>query len=105
MQYSYRLTRLPNGTRIATAEMPHMQSATVGLLAGIGGRYETREMGGISHFVEHLMFKGTKRRNARQLTEAVEGVGGYLNAFTTEDHTCYYAKAGARHFDRVCDVL
>ena len=59
----------------------------------------------MSHFLEHLLFKGTLRRNARQITAAIEGVGGYLNAFTTEDHTCYYAKAEARHFGRMCDVL
>jgi predicted Zn-dependent peptidase len=82
-----------------------MRSVTVGLWAGIGGRHEGVEESGISHFLEHLLFKGTKRRNTRQITAAVEGVGGYLNAFTTEDHTCYYAKAGVQHFDRLCDVL
>lgn len=105
MEYPYRLTRLPNGVRIATVEMPHMQSVSVGVWAAIGGRYETKKQSGISHFIEHLMFKGTKTRTAKQLTEAVEGVGGYLNAFTTEDHTCYYAKAGAQHLPILCDVL
>src|SRR5205823_323006 len=105
MQYQYHLSKLKNGMRVATAEMPHMQSVSVGIWAGIGGRFETKALSGISHFIEHLMFKGTRRRNAKQLTEAVEGVGGYLNAFTTEDHTCYYAKAGAPHFPVLCDVL
>ena len=105
MSYTYQVTRLPNGARIASVEMPHMRSVTVGIWAGIGGRHERADEGGISHFLEHLLFKGTKRRNSRQLTAAVEGLGGYLNAFTTEDHTCYYAKAGVRHFDRLCDVL
>ena len=105
MSYTYQVTRLPNGARIASVEMPHMRSVTVGVWAGIGGRHERIDEGGISHFLEHLLFKGTKRRNSRQLTAAVEGLGGYLNAFTTEDHTCYYAKAGMRHFDRLCDVL
>ncbi len=82
-----------------------MRSVTVGVWAGVGGRHERVGEGGISHFIEHLLFKGTKRRNPRQITAAVEGVGGYLNAFTTEDHTCYYAKACAGHFDRLCDVL
>lgn len=104
-QYPYRLTTLANGTRIATVEMPHMHSVSVGIWTGIGGRYEQKEESGISHFIEHLMFKGTKSRTAKQLTEAVEGVGGYLNAFTTEDHTCYYAKAGAQHLPILCDVL
>jgi len=82
-----------------------MRSVTVGVWAGVGGRHERVHEGGISHFLEHLLFKGTKRRNTRQITAAVEGVGGYLNAFTTEDHTCYYAKAGAPHFQKLCDVL
>src|SRR5471032_2237801 len=85
--------------------MPHMQSVSVGIWAAIGGRYENRKTSGISHFIEHLMFKGTKRRTARQLIEGIEGVGGYLNAFTTEDHTCFYAKAAGQHFAAMCDVL
>ena len=99
------LTTLPNGARIATIEMPHMQSVSVGIWAAVGGRYEPKAVCGISHFIEHLMFKGTEKRSARKITEAVEGLGGYLNAFTTEDHTCYYAKAGAAHLRTVCDVL
>lgn len=105
MDYPYRLTTLANGTRIASVEMPHMKSVSIGFWAAIGGRHEAREQSGIAHFLEHLLFKGTKRRNARQLSEAVEGLGGYLNAFTTEDHTCFYAKAGAQHLPELCDVL
>jgi len=105
MNFNYRLTRLKNGTRIATAEMPHMQSASVGIWAGVGGRYEPQKLSGISHFIEHLLFKGTKTRSAKKITESVEGIGGYLNAFTTEDHTCYYAKACASHMPQLCDVL
>ena len=101
----YRLTTLSNGLRIASVEMPHMQSVSAGVWIGVGGRYESAALGGMSHFIEHLMFKGTRRRNAKQITESVEGVGGYLNAFTTEDHTCYYAKAGARHLPVLADVL
>ena len=101
----YQLSQLPNGTRLATFEMPHMQSVALGIWAGVGGRFETKTASGVSHFLEHLMFKGTKRRTAKEITESVEGVGGYLNAFTTEDHTCYYAKAGYKHFGTLCDVL
>ena len=101
----YRLTQLKNGVRIASIEMPHMRSASVGIWAGVGGRHEPEALGGISHFTEHMLFKGTERRNARKITEAVEGIGGYLNAFTTEEHTCYYAKAGAAHLPVLCDVL
>lgn len=100
-----QLTTLPNGVRIASVEMPHMKTVSVGIWAMVGGRHEPLAFCGVSHFLEHLMFKGTARRNARKITEAVEGVGGYLNAFTTEDHTCYYAKAGARHLPILCDVL
>ena len=105
MQYPYQLTTLPNGVRIASVEMPHMHSVSVGIWAAIGGRHESKQSGGIAHFIEHLLFKGTKTRTARQIIESVEGIGGYLNAFTTEDHTCYYAKAGAQHLDTVCEVL
>ena len=105
MSDGYRVTTLKNGARIASIGMPHMQSATVGIWTAVGARHESKPLSGASHFVEHLLFKGTSRRNAKQITEAVEGVGGYLNAFTTEDHTCYYAKAGANHLGILCDVL
>jgi predicted Zn-dependent peptidase len=101
----YQISRLGNGTRLATFEMPHMQSAALGIWAGVGGRFESKSTSGISHFIEHLMFKGTKSRTAKEITEAVEGLGGYLNAFTTEDHTCYYAKAAGQHFGILCEVL
>jgi len=105
MEFPYRLTKLPNGVRIASVEMPYMRSVSLGVWAGIGGRHESAEQSGISHFMEHLLFKGTKRRTAKKITESVEGLGGYLNAFTTEDHTCYYAKASAPHLPELCDVL
>ena len=105
MHVAYRLTTLPNGVRIATAAMPHMRSVCAGLWAAVGGRHESREECGISHFIEHLLFKGTEKRTTKQITEAVEGIGGYINAYTTEDHTLYYAKAGVQHIAEVCDVL
>jgi len=105
MDFPYRLTKLPNGVRIASVEMPYMRSASLGVWAAVGGRHESSAQSGISHFIEHLLFKGTKRRTAKKITESVEGLGGYLNAFTTEDHTCYYAKASAQHLPELCDVL
>jgi predicted Zn-dependent peptidase len=105
MEFPYRLTKLPNGARIASVEMPYMKSVSIGIWAAIGGRHESSQQTGIAHFIEHLLFKGTKKRSAKKITESVEGLGGYLNAFTTEDHTCYYAKAGAGHLGKLCDVL
>ena len=101
----YNITTLPGGLRVITAPMPHMESVSVGVWIGIGGRYESRSRAGISHFLEHLLFKGTRRRTAKQLSQSVEGVGGYLNAFTGEENTCYYAKAGYRHLAVLLDVL
>ena len=101
----HHLTTLPNGLRVATAEMPHMASVCVGLWAGVGSRHEPARLNGAAHFLEHLLFKGTRRRSARRISGEVEGVGGYLDAFTAEDHTCYYAKAEASRLSQLGDVL
>src|SRR2546422_11779350 len=101
----YRITQLPSGVRVVTARMPHMESVSLGVWIGVGGRYESKRLCGISHFIEHLLFKGTPRRTAKQISQTVEGVGGYLNAFTGEESTCYYAKASHRHLDTLLDVL
>lgn len=96
---------LPNGLRVATCPMPSSQTVAVGLWSAVGARHEFARVGGISHFLEHLLFKGTKRRSARRISEEVEGVGGDLNAYTAEEKTCYYAAASAEHLGRVTDVL
>jgi predicted Zn-dependent peptidase len=85
--------------------MPHMQSVTFGLWAGVGGRHEPKQVSGISHFMEHMLFKGTRRRTARQIGQEVESVGGYLNATTTHDHTVYYGAAPANQFRKLTAVL
>ena len=100
-----RLSRLPGGAVVLTAAMPHLRSVSVGIWAGAGGRHESARLSGISHFLEHMLFKGTRRRTAKEISEAIEGVGGYLNAFTTEDHTCYYAHVGADRLGLAVDVL
>lgn len=82
-----------------------MASVAVGLWVGVGGRFEPAELSGASHFIEHLLFKGTARRSAKEISEAVEGVGGYLNAFTDEEQTCFHARVHADHFETVLDVL
>lgn len=101
----YQQTLLPNGTRVVTAELPHMASVAVGVWVGVGGRHEPASLNGISHFIEHLLFKGTRTRSAAAISQAVEGVGGYLNAFTDEDHTCFYARAHADRWPELLEVL
>ncbi|HVM60359.1 MAG TPA: pitrilysin family protein [Verrucomicrobiae bacterium] len=101
----FEITQLPSGVRVATAEMAHMESVSVGVWVGVGGRYEPARLSGASHFIEHLLFKGTARRSAKQISQTVEGIGGYLNAFTSEETTCYYAKASHEHLDTLLDVL
>jgi predicted Zn-dependent peptidase len=97
--------RLDQGAQLAVAHMPHVESISVGFWLGVGARHESKRQNGIFHFLEHMLFKGTTKRTAREITEAVEGVGGYLNAFTAEEMTCYYARASAKHLPVVIDVL
>lgn len=101
----YRVTRFPNGLTVATAEMPHMASVSVGVWVGMGSRYESAELNGVCHFIEHLLFKGTRKRSAREISQAVEGIGGYLNAFTSEESTCYHARARHDRFEELLEVL
>lgn len=101
----YQVTRLPNGLTVATAEMPHMASVSLGVWVGVGARYEPRELNGACHFIEHMLFKGTRRRSPKEISESVEGIGGYLNAFTSEEFTCFHARACADHVDVLLDVL
>lgn len=101
----YQVTKHPSGITVATAEMPHMASASLGIWVGVGGRYEPAALSGVSHFIEHMLFKGTKKRSAKEISETVEGGGGYLNAFTTEENTCFYAKGSSEQLPDLWDVL
>lgn len=102
---SYELSVLPNGVRIATAEMPHMASASLGFWSSVGSRHETAAEHGVAHFVEHLLFKGTTSRTASAIAREIEGVGGSIDAYTSEDHTCYYTRGPAELFEPMADVL
>lgn len=97
--------RLDSGAQLAVAPMPHVESVSVGFWLGVGGRHESKRQNGIFHFLEHMLFKGTTKRTAREISEAIEGVGGYLNAFTAEEMTCFYARASATHIRTVVEVL
>lgn len=101
----YRKTTLPNGLRVLTEAMPGVRSATVGIWADVGSAVEPHERRGISHLVEHMLFKGTRRRSAREIAETMDGVGGNLNAFTDKEATCYFAKVIDRHVPLALDVL
>src|SRR2546422_10823237 len=101
----YRVSQLKNGLSVVTAEMPHMTSVSVGLWVGIGSRYEPPELNGVCHFIEHMLFKGTRKRSAKEISQTVEGLGGYLNAFTGEETTCFHCRAGHERFDEFVDVV
>ena len=100
-----RLTTLPNGMRIVTEHMPGLQSASAGIWVLAGGRHERPEQNGIAHFLEHMAFKGTKRRNALQIAEEIEDVGGYINAYTSREMTAYYARVLQADVALALDVI
>ncbi len=101
----YEVSRLKSGLTVASAEMPHMASVSLGLWVGVGGRYEPAPLNGVSHFIEHLLFKGTRKRSAKEISQAVEGIGGYLNAFTGEESTCFYSKGRHDRLEALLEVL
>ena len=100
-----RFHTLPNGFRIVTEDMPGLKSASVGIWVGAGGRHETAEQNGIAHFLEHMAFKGTRRRSALQIAEEIEDVGGYINAYTSREMTAYYARCLSADVPRALDVI
>ncbi|GAB3646926.1 M16 family metallopeptidase [Glycomyces tarimensis] len=100
-----RRTVLPSGLRVLTESVPVMRSASIGAWVGVGSRDESPEMSGASHFLEHLLFKGTAKRTAAEISEAVEAVGGDSNAYTARDHTCFYARLLADDLPLAVDVL
>lgn len=99
------LTTLPNGVRVVSETVPHVQSVSVGMFVGIGSRDETDPVRGISHFIEHMMFKGTRKRTARQIADEIESRGGHLNAFTDKETTCYHLRVLAEHTPLALDIL
>jgi predicted Zn-dependent peptidase len=102
----YELTSLDNGLRILTVTMPHVQSVSLGFFVAVGSRYESEALAGASHFIEHMLFKGTDRRpTALAIAEAIEGKGGMFNASTGLEATLYWAKVAAAHLPEALDVL
>ncbi|MDP3725722.1 MAG: pitrilysin family protein [bacterium] len=102
----FKKKTLSNGVRLIMAHMPNSLTTTVLVLTETGSKYETKNINGVSHFLEHLCFKGTEKRpSARAVSEELDGLGASYNAFTGHEYTGYYAKAEARHFKNVLDVL
>ncbi|MFL6025482.1 MAG: M16 family metallopeptidase [Friedmanniella sp.] len=100
-----RRTTMPNGLRVVSEHMPASRTFSVGVFAGVGSRHETPALHGASHFLEHVLFKGTERRTAEEISAAVEAVGGELNAYTTKEYTCFYARVLRSDAELAVDVL
>lgn len=105
MSLNIKTTTLPNGVRVTTAGMPGSAGVAMGVWIKVGGRHEPAPQNGISHFIEHLLFKGTARRGAKEISEAIEGRGGFLDAYTQEELTCFYARVTTQHTAEVFGVL
>jgi len=99
------ISELRSGIRLVTESMPDVASASIGVWVGTGSRDETEAQAGISHFLEHLLFKGTATRSARDIAEAVDAVGGDMNAYTTKEYTTFYVRALSEHLDLGLDIL
>ena len=103
---SYKKTTLKNGLRIMTIPMKGTKTVTVTVMVGVGSRYESEMEAGLSHFIEHMLFKGTEKRpNTLMISEELDSIGGEFNAFTGKDKTGYYAKVDAKHFEKALDVV
>lgn len=98
-------TTLPNGLRIVTESIGSVKTISVGIWVKTGSRNEKKELAGVTHFLEHMLFKGTKKRTAFEIAQSMESVGGYLNAFTSSEYTCYYARCVDEQLSRALDVL
>ena len=101
----YEIITLPNGVRIAYEKMSGVRSAAVGIWVGVGSRYEKHGEEGSAHFIEHMLFKGTEKSTAAELAGRMDAIGGQINAFTSRDSTCFYARVLDSHLDEASDIL
>ncbi len=102
---SFDRTELPSGVRVLTETIPSVGSVAVGAWVDAGSRDEMEAEGGITHFIEHMVFKGTRRRRGYLINQRMESVGGYLNAFTSKEHTCFYARGLSEHLGRGLETV
>ncbi len=105
MVEGYRKSVLPNGIRVVTERMEHVRSVAVGVWVETGSRHEPAERGGVSHLIEHLVFKGTATRTAEEIARTMDSVGGQMDAFTTKEHTCFYVQVLDEHLPLAVDLL
>ena len=101
----YQKTVLGNGVRVLTERIPHFHSVSTGIWVNVGSRDEQREERGITHFIEHMLFKGTAKRSAQDIARELDAVGGFVNAFTSKENVCFHAKVLHPHLPLVVDVL
>jgi predicted Zn-dependent peptidase len=101
----HQKTILPNGIRLVSERIPHVRSVAVGVWVETGSRHEPSPKSGVSHFIEHLVFKGTETRTAEEVAKAVDSVGGQMDAFTTKEHTCFYVTVLDQHLPLAADLL
>jgi len=101
----YGKTVMENGIRVVSEKIPHVRSVSIGIWADVGSRDEETDQNGISHFLEHMVFKGTRKRTVRDIAQSLESLGGYLNAFTTKEQTCFYARVLDSNVGTAMDVL
>lgn len=104
-QATYKKSILPNGIRVISEEIPLVRSVSIGVWVDVGSRDESDSNNGIAHFIEHMAFKGTKKRSVKDIAQSLESVGGYLNAFTGKEHTCFYARVLDEFAPLAVDVL
>lgn len=105
MRTTFEKTTLPNGLRVISERMPALHSVSVGFWVEAGSRYESPSLGGISHFLEHMLFRGTETRSAQDIAREIDSVGGVLNAFTDREFSCYYAKVLGDKLPQAIDIL
>lgn len=101
----YRKDTLANGIRVVSETLPKSRSVSIGVWVKVGSRHEPQELGGVSHFIEHMFFKGTERRSAKDIAIEMDSLGGEMNAFTSQETTTYYAKVVDEHLPTVIDIL
>ena len=101
----YKHYQLKNGVRVVAERIPHFQSVSIGFWFRLGSAFEKPEENGLTHFIEHMLFKGTKSKTARQIAQTMDAVGGQMNAFTAKEYTCFYCKVMDEHIELALELL